>query len=222
MSLAGDELAAAAGDGKGTPKVVHALAAGEQGLGIGGARPAQRVQDGAADLAGERQGDFLRLVEMAFPQARAVEWHGHEWPCALKGRREAGIGEGGFREGAEFLGEVDFAAVFETVDEVERAIVAQQGGSGEFEGKRKPGAVRALEGTLDFPEKRLAAGFAEGMGDGWQILPTLCAEGVAVIQGAAAKRTKRRIKQVQHPGSRPFPERCLMRCGAPFRHREWG
>ena len=66
--------------------------------------------------------------------------------------------------------QVQRALVFELMDEIERACVLEHGRPRKFEGKRKPTAVRALEGMIDDPLKCHAAGLAKWLDDAREII----------------------------------------------------
>lgn len=134
--LGGVEPAAAvAGEIKGTAEVGHALRTAEARLAVGRSSPAQRVEHGQSEVDGQRAGDFLGLVEVAVAQAASVERHGHQRPSFGQALGQSRVGEGFAGEQAQLGGQVDFAGVFQPVNELESSGVARGGGSGEGEGK---------------------------------------------------------------------------------------
>ena len=80
------------------------------------------------------------LVDAAAPAPAAI------FPRA-PGQPRIGEGLGG--ETSEVLGEMKLAAVFQAVDHVQRALVADHGGAGELEEKLQFAAVRAIERPID-------------------------------------------------------------------------
>lgn len=130
-----DAVTAMAGDFKSVQEVCHALLAGEVRLTIGLARPAQGPDHGQAGLIGKDACDFFRLIEVAVLHALAVEGHGHQRPAPIQCWIEARVVKRFLGEAPKFTGEVDLPAVFQMVDQLERAVVARECRASKREGK---------------------------------------------------------------------------------------
>ncbi len=134
------------------------------------------VDYGQAGVGGECPRDFRGLIEMAVPQPLAVQRHGHQRPAALQRGCQARIGEGLAGESPELTDEMDFTAVFQTVDQIERALVPRHRRSCELEGKLEVAAIRAGKWAADVSRKHLAARFAKRLGQARQVRATRRAE----------------------------------------------
>jgi len=154
-----------AAENEGATQVFQPPGAGERRRVRGGAGPLEGVDHRQPGVAGELPGNFLRLVEMAVLEAFVVQGHGHQWPFSREGFRQAGIAKRLGGEAAEFFGEVEFSPVFQAMDHVQGALVADHGGPGEFEEKLQLAAVRASERSFDLSRERLAAALAIGLGE---------------------------------------------------------
>lgn len=94
--------------------------------------------------------------------------YGNERPFFRECLMEARVVQCLTGEGAEAAGEMDFASVFQPVDEIERAGVAAQDGAGEIKGEAHVRAVLAIVGGIDAAFMALAAGGAEWVSQPWQ------------------------------------------------------
>lgn len=148
-------------EGEGTAQVGHALLAAEAGLGMGFAGAVEGVEDWQLGVLGDDAAEFFGLIEVAVLEASAMEWHGDERPVVSESVVESWVIEGGAGEVAEIAGEVDFALVFEAMDEVEGAVVTGERGAGQGEGECEVVAIWAVEGVVDLAGKHFTAGLAE-------------------------------------------------------------
>ena len=84
------------------------------------------------------------------------------------------------------------------MDEIERARVLEHGRPRKFEREGKPAAVRALEGMINDPLKRHAAGLAKWLDDAREIAGAGFAQRMMAVQPRTAQSTIGRIKQIDH------------------------
>jgi hypothetical protein len=133
-----------------------------------------------------------------------MQRHRHQRPISGERLVEPGIGEGLGSETSEILGEMKFAAVFQSVNHVERAIVPDHGRTGELEEKLQFAAIRAIEHPIDLPFERLATAPAKGLYQPGQVRVAAIKQGAAIRQSLATDRAERRVEQVQRAGQ-PFP-----------------
>ena len=75
---------------------------------------------------------------------------------------------------------MEFAAVLQAVNDVQRALVADHRRAGELEGELEFAAIWAGEWAFDFSRKRLTAGLTKRLGESWQVRVTGVAQGAAV------------------------------------------
>ena len=155
---------AGAGDIECGVEVFHALFAGQSRLCAGLADARECVDHRQAGEFGQGDADFLGLVEVAVAEALAVDGHRNERPSTGDGCGKAWIRKGLGGQAGEFACQVDLALVFQPVDQVERALVPNQRGSGEVERELETVAVRAGEIAVDGTIEHLAAGLAERFG----------------------------------------------------------
>ena len=98
---------------------------------------------------------------MAVPQAFAVKWHRHQGPISIQRRNQARIPECITGEFPQFPGQVDFAAIFQAMDQVERPVVPGHRRPRELEGECQVIAIGTGKRAIDFPLKHLPAGLTE-------------------------------------------------------------
>ena len=93
--------------------------------------------------------------------------------------------------------------VFELMDEIERARVLVHGWPRKFEREGKPAAVRALEGMIDDPLIRHAAGLAKWFDDAREVTGAWFAQRMMALQPRTAQSAIGRIKQIDHARAEP-------------------
>lgn len=101
---------------------------------------------------------------MAVAQAFAVQRHGHERPTAVERNFQSRICECLAGESSERTRKMDFPAIFQTVNHIERPLVARHRWPGKFKGEFQLATIWTFEGVIDFPLKHFTALFAEGRG----------------------------------------------------------
>ena len=84
------------------------------------------------------------------------------------------------------------------MDEIERARVLEHGRPRKFEREGKPAAVRALEGMIDDPHIRHAAGLAKWFDDAREVTGAGLAQRMMALQPRTAQSAIGRIKQIDH------------------------
>lgn len=145
------------------------LGASEKRLVLGGANTAQCADDGESGESRNFSGDFFRLVEMAVLESATMEWHGDECPLFGEGGSQPRIKKSLRSQPPEIFGKMDFTVVFQAVNQLQRAVVANHRRSRKLEEKLQVTAVWTRELTFDFALKHLATGFAKWLGETWQI-----------------------------------------------------
>jgi hypothetical protein len=141
---------------------------------------------------------------MAVLEALVMQRYWHQRPISREGFSQSGIGERLGGEASEVLGEMKFATVFQPVDHVQSALVADHGRAGEFEEKLEFAAIRAIEPAIDLSFKRLAAALAKRLRQPGQIRITGIAQGATFGQSIAAHHAQWRIEKVER-AREPFP-----------------
>ena len=191
-------------DGECTTEVFQPLGASKSGLMLGLAGPSQCLESGEAGEGRELAGNFLGLVEMTVLEALTVKWHGDERPFSGERRSEPWIGKRVGGESPEIAREVEFSAVFQTVDHVERAGIPEGGGAGKFKRKFQFVAVWAGEYGVDLALEALAASLAKRFCEARQVCRAAVAQCSTVGEDFVAHGTKRWVEQVQRAAEPPF------------------
>lgn len=160
-------------------------------------------------MSGDYPCQFMGLVEVAFLYAGMMERDGDERPALRERLLEAGVVERFQGEGAEAVSKVDFPAVFEPVDKVERPRIPPEDRTCEFECEVDVGAVRAIESGIDAAVKTFSTRGAEGRVQTWQGIHTPDAQRDSARKPRAAERAFGWIKQIEKPcaDSRGMKER---------------
>jgi len=119
----------------------------------GGAGPAQSFEDGQPSMPGEHPGDFLGLVEVTVLVALAVQRDGDQRPIPGERKGEPGIAKRLGSKSPEVTGKMEFAVVFQAVNHVQGAVIADQCGPGKLEGKFELMTIWAGKCGVDLPGK---------------------------------------------------------------------
>ncbi len=117
---------------------------------------------------------------MAVLEAPAVQRDGDKRPTLCEGECKARVGKCMMREATKLTGEMDFSAVFQPMDQVERARVTHHRWASEFKGEAELVAVRAGEGSIDLSWKGFAAILAKWLGELRKVIVAAVAQRAAI------------------------------------------
>lgn len=195
---------------------MHALAAGEERLGLGAAGARKGWKDWVSRFGGKDAGDFRCLVELALPSTGNMQGYGHERPALAERVFQPRIGKCADGEFPEFRGEVDFPSVLQPVDEIECPGIPREGGAGERKLEAQTVAVRALERAIDRAIVHFPTCFAERSADQRKICVAGIAQRAPECSGNFADRAvtgKQQIRRVAEQFSEKIPVRWRGRHG---------